>query len=389
MMVKNNFLNLPFVQSIVCRKFDEIDARMDELKRVIMLNDGYNNNNNSGGGGDCVYDALKMKINKLPTRNRRKELFLSKTALLISEYNDIVKKRRNYELLVDIVREYIAIVKELAIKYNWVDLMIKLDESNVMFGSSFGSSSSSSSSSSYVNDEKMMLGGETCANCKTHDAQFVVDEENKRKTCTVCHCQIKLMETGHTHQDYNRVNIIGKFVYNRVVHFQDCIKQFQGKQNCKIPAEVYAKLDAKFKSLRLLVDSDNNYIRYAKITPEIIKILLKELKLSKHYENVNVIYYALTNKRVADITELEDKLVEDFKELLNLYDTKYLKENNGIDRKNFMNVQYILFQLLRKHGYPCSIQDFSVLKTADRKLFHDNICSQLFKQLGWDFTPTF
>lgn len=362
--MKNIFLNLPFIQSIVCGKFDEMDDEVNNFIHNILHHDD---------DDDDVYIFLLKKARRMPPRNQLKQLFLSKTALLIRDYNDIVKTRRYCDKLNDIVREYVSIVKELAIKYNWIDLLAKLE-----------GTPTNASSSSHVNDA---AGADICHNCR--GTQFLIDEENKRKTCASCYNQTKLMETGHTHQDYNRVNIIGKFVYNRVVHFQDCIKQFQGKQNCKIPQEVYAKLDAKFKSLRLLVESDNYHIRYAKITPEIIKILLKELKLSKHYENVNVIYYALTNKRVADISELEERLVDDFKELLNLYDNKYLKENNGIDRKNFMNVQYILFQLLRKHGYPCSIQDFSVLKTADRKLFHDNICGQLFKQLGWNFTPTF
>ena len=119
-------------------------------------------------------------------------------------------------------------------------------------------------------------------------------------------------------------------------------------------------------------------------------MFLKELKYTKHYENVNLIYFTLTNKRVDDISYLEEQLIEDFKELVSLYDELHGKDKEEeLDRKNFMNVQYLLFQLLRRHNHPCKIEDFTILKTIDRKLFHDTICKNLFNKLGWKFTPTF
>ena len=29
--------------------------------------------------------------------------------------------------------------------------------------------------------------------------------------------------------------------------------------------------------------------------------------------------------------------------------------------------------------------DFNILKTSDRQTFHDEICKELFKYLGWNF----
>ena len=57
--------------------------------------------------------------------------------------------------------------------------------------------------------------------------------------------------------------------------------------------------------------------------------------------------------------------------------------------KNFINTQYVLFQLLRRHKYPCKRADFNILKTIDRKSFHDDVCKSLFEQLGWNFTALF
>ena len=101
-----------------------------------------------------------------------------------------------------------------------------------------------------------------------------------------------------------------------------------------------------------------------------------------------LIYHNLTGKSVNNIGHLESKLLDDFDILANLYDKKY-KQNKKITRKNFINTHYVLFQLLRRHRYKCIPDDFNILKTTDRKSFHDDICRDLFETLGWNFTCLF
>lgn len=322
-------------------------------------------------------------------RTLEKKRYVAKTGLYISEYLRLLKEQvtaESKEYITNrktiITCEIMDIIKELVFRKGWTDIRLLIDT----LGSSTTNTSSSSSSTNGGGSVENYCS--SCGNNKPD--KFEADDITRKITCLECSCQISTIETGHTHQDYTRVNIIGKFVYNRVLHFQDCIKQFQGKQNCKIPDVVYDDLNRKFKSYRLLIDSDNFHARYAKITPQHILMFLRELKYVKQYENVNVIYYVLTNKRIADISDLESRLIEDFKELVSLYDSLHSKDKpDELDRKNFMNVQYLLFQLLRRHGYKCKLEDFSILKTIDRKLFHDKICSNLFQKLGWNFTPTF
>ena len=71
--------------------------------------------------------------------------------------------------------------------------------------------------------------------------------------------------------------------------------------------------------------------------------------------------------------------------LTNMYDKIF----KNIDRKNFINTQYVLYQLLRRHKHPCNKCDFSILKTIDRECFHDEVCKKLFEKLGWNHTPYF
>lgn len=320
-------------------------------------------------------DELRLVRNAIQ-QDASKEMFMAKTFLIIDEYSKILKSpishkrenclpvlRRKHELMVS----YLNITHNLVKAKGWTDMSIP-------------------TVGTFHDNETRP----SCPGCDNNDENNFETDEYNRRVCLVCSTQFSPIETGFTQKDFSRVNIVGKFIYNRVLHFQDCIKQYQGKQNCRIPASVYQDLDQKFSAYRLLIDSPVNQIKYSKITRNHIMMFLKELKYTKHYENVNLIYFTLTGKRIDDIAHLEDQLVEDFKELILLYDDLHGKDKpEELDRKNFMNVQYLLFQLLKRHGHACKIEDFTILKTVDRKLFHDTICKNLFDKLGWRFTPTF
>ena len=83
-----------------------------------------------------------------------------------------------------------------------------------------------------------------------------------------------------------------------------------------------------------------------------------------------------------DINNIHDNygLEWDFKALENVW------FDHGAQRTNFLNYNYILYQLLRRHNVkpPSSIK---MLKSVDRTIAHDVICEQLFNRLGWKFIP--
>lgn len=111
-------------------------------------------------------------------------------------------------------------------------------------------------------------------------------------------------------------------------------------------------------------------------------MFLKELGYNKHYENINLIYYNFTGIKPDDISHLEDELLNDFDELTTLYDKKF---RDNINRVNFINTHHILYQLLCRHKHPCKKEDFSILKTIDRQVFHDIVMEELFVDLGWPY----
>ena len=202
--------------------------------------------------------------------------------------------------------------------------------------------------------------------------------------CNVCYVQQTILKHNSSYNDIDRINISSKYMYDRKVHFRDCIKQYQGKQNSTIPNKVYKELTIEFQNHHLLDENCNDKKeRFKNITKNHVLLFLKDLGYSSHYENVHLIHYNLTDSQPNDISHLEDHLLDDFDILTDLYDKKF----KNINRKNFINTQYVLYQLLCRHKYVCKKEEFIILKTIDRKFFHDEICKTLFECLGWNHSP--
>jgi hypothetical protein len=279
-----------------------------------------------------------------------------KTPLKVS-FNGNIKSKQN-KLKKELINNYLLI----ATKY--IDLNINLN-----------------------NYEKNTKEKIVCLNCKNYK-EFDIDEESDICICLVCHAQQIILKNISSYKDSNRVNMSSKYQYDRKIHFRDSINQYGGKQNVSIPHKIYDDLETQFKLHHLIKDTDDTLSKHEKfknITKEQISIFLKELNYSKHYENLNLIYYNITGNKPDDITYLEDKLLSDFDILTEVYDRKF----KNIDRKNFINTHYVLLQLLLKHRHPCNKEDFSMLKTIDRQIFHENICRLIFEELGWNWTSIY
>ena len=225
----------------------------------------------------------------------------------------------------------------------------------------------------------------SCQNCGNKKDFDVVDTNTY--ICTRCYATQIVVKYNSSYNDIDRVNISSKYMYDPKIHFRDCIKQYQGKQNCTIPPKVYEELEQEFFRHHLLSGDENTpqQERFANVTKNHIMMFLKELGYSKHYENVHLIHHNVTGKKPDDISHLEDQLLDDFDQLIDLYHKRF----KHIKRKNFINTQYVLYQLLRRHRHECNKEEFIILKTIDRKFFHDEICKVLFEEKGWNHSPYF
>lgn len=224
-----------------------------------------------------------------------------------------------------------------------------------------------------------------CKLCNRGDEDFKIADNH-----IVCVCGNVIDLTNDnliSYKDIERVNIGSKYSYDRKTHFRECIKRYQGKQNCSIPEKVFTDIIQQLKNYKLIpeeYEKTEESLIFKNIHREHILMILKDLSYSKYYEDISYIYHKTTNKPIPDITEYENILLADFDKLLEVYDNSYKD-----DRKNFINNQYVLYQLLRRHNYPCEKENFTFLKTNDRKCYHDYICGILFNKLNWNFRPLF
>lgn len=219
--------------------------------------------------------------------------------------------------------------------------------------------------------------------------EFIKDDD--RAVCALCSAEQSLICNTSSFSDVGRVNMASKYTYNRKVHFRDCIIQYQGKQKTRIPEEIYTILQTKLEQNGFINTCSDKSKKYEKVSRALVLSMLKELELKKFYDDIVLIHHTLTGQKCDNIEYLEDALLEDFDKLTETYDnmdtdTIDASEDKPTKRKNFINAQFVLYQLLKKHGHPCNEMDFITLKTSERKRFHNTICKDLFGQLGWKYS---
>ncbi len=219
-------------------------------------------------------------------------------------------------------------------------------------------------------------------------------EENTEYTniCYDCGAENILIQNKPTYRDIDRVNITTKYKYDRISHFKDIMNKYQAKQSNNIPDKVFEYIRGQLKSHGLLGESEESNIKYSKVKKSHISMFLKEGGFSEHYDDCIYIYCNITRKSPPNISHIEEKIMDDFKLLIETYNivknSNHWSGGGGKKRKNFLNSQYVLYQLLRRHKYKCKKEDFNILKTRDRRMEHDEVYMGLCEKLKWTFTTT-
>ena len=150
--------------------------------------------------------------------------------------------------------------------------------------------------------------------------------------------------------------------YSRMNHFENCIRKYLGVN--KIRPDKLEKIKSEILSV---YDEDT-------LTRQNI------VDFGKWKGNENVIFFQITGKTVDDISHLEKFLLENFR----LFSAKF-DEEKRFGRKKFLNMNYVLFHLLKQLGHKVDESHFSLMKTEERKKNHDEIIGKIFGKLGWEF----
>lgn len=326
------------------------------------------------------------RLKKMKGLNHRTRSSLAKSITELEQYIHELQERSNYSFYIistaELIEEFHKILKA-PMKMNFMGKPIKNNKEKDKIIEKYIKIACKYTDIDNQTGKKSDPDEVTCDNCGNKKNFDIVD--NNIYICDDCSAQKIVIRQSTSYGDIDRVNISPKYMYDRKIHFRDCINQYQGKQNSTIPQKVYDDLIEQFQKHHLLGDSLNKKTRFSKISKGVIRVFLKDLGYTNHYENIHLIHYILSGIKPDNISHLEDQLLDDFDTLTDLYDKRY----KNINRKNFINTQHILYQLLIRHKHPCDREDFGILKTLDRRAFHDEVCKNLFQELGWNYTPFF
>ena len=166
-------------------------------------------------GGDKV-DPDMEKI--LETTGTTKEDYSKEKIEKIKESTDSFKKENNKEKN-KLITQYL----EIAEKYVIIDIDFETNDKSTL-------------------SDKDRIVCNTCQNKKDFE---IID--NNIYICSLCSTQQIILKNISSYKDNDRVNISSKYMYDRKIHFRDCINQYQGKQNSTIEQQVYDDLENQFE----------------------------------------------------------------------------------------------------------------------------------------------
>jgi len=163
------------------------------------------------------------------------------------------------------------------------------------------------------------------------------------------------------------------YAYKKINHLNEILNQFQAKESTIIPEDVMNEVVCEVKKRRI-----QNIAELSEIG---MREILKKLNRSKYYEHAAHILSRLNGNPPPTITpEIEEKIRAMFQEI----QAPFLLYCPN-DRTNFLSYSYILykfFELLELDEYKIY---FSLLKSRDRLIAHDQIWKKICEYLKWEF----
>lgn len=216
-----------------------------------------------------------------------------------------------------------------------------------------------------------MVVGDVCKHC---DGGKMCKIENQM-VCNQCGNAVSFIDSSSDSLAFHDEVEYSNFSYRRIAHFTEWLSNFQARENTKISETVLEQIMFKLKEQKI-TDVDE-------ITPQLIRKILKQLKLNKYYDNTVLISCLLSGRTPPRLTpQQEDTLKRMF---LMIQDS--FEKHCPAERKNFLSYSYIIRKFCELLGLPY-LEYFSLLKCKEKLAKMDAIFEKICKDLDWEFIPS-
>lgn len=164
------------------------------------------------------------------------------------------------------------------------------------------------------------------------------------------------------------------YVYKRLNHFVDHLRRVQGKESASVRVEV-------INAVRHELARERIYDNDPRITTAKVRLILKKLKLQKHYVHVFLIASRLSGKVAPTMTPAqEEKLLQMFEALQEPFE-----RHCPPDRTNMLSYCFILRKLCEILGWHELAAYFPLLKSRNKVYSQDQIWKLMCEDLGFPF----
>jgi len=223
-----------------------------------------------------------------------------------------------------------------------------------------------------------------CPVCSESISNWIENEEG----ITICKCGYEkiLPYSNQSYNDANRIDIGIKNNYDDLSSFIKRMDAFEGKQDYKLPKELYKQLNKYFISKDL---PSTEEIKMYPLLPNgkkdktSIKLLIEGLLSTNnptYYKDLEVIAHELWGWKLGCLDNYRENMIKDYKDTQLVYEK--IKQ-----RESSLNINLRLFWHLKARGYPCEYIDFKTITSQTSIEYHITMFKEMCRQTGVKYTP--
>lgn len=228
-----------------------------------------------------------------------------------------------------------------------------------------------------VDLKSLRIEEDKCYDCGI-ELQLLTTES--KMVCPLCGLQSNiLVDTDKTMNDIPMEN--SYFAYKRLNHLNECLVQFQAKENTVIPQEVCDTI-----KYELIKERRNDL---SKLNPSLIRGYLKKHSdkgYNKYYEHIPHILNRLNGVKPKTLTS---KMEDDIRRIFMMVQEPF-DNHSKTTRNNFLSYNYFLNKACRILNYDEELCNcFPLLKSEEKLRHQDELWEKICKDLNLPFHSSF